>query len=115
MAVRVLQNTQCKTSELSTLLFCQHVAEGMTITKLPRNLEKESMKKLTLGFLALAMALAITPAALADQIHGTLGVGGGNDQWSATGITFTNTAAIARDATGAFGTLLASHRLQTPR
>jgi hypothetical protein len=64
------------------------------------------MKKLMFGFLALAMGLAITPTALADPITGTLGVTGGNDNWSQTGITFVNTGANARDATGSFGTVL---------
>jgi hypothetical protein len=72
------------------------------------------MKKLTFGFLALAMALAITPAASADQITGSLGVGGGNDQWSATGITFNNPTAVARDATGAFATVLGATPATNP-
>jgi hypothetical protein len=54
----------------------------------------------------MATALAIAPAALADQITGSLGVGGGNDQWTATGITFSNPSATARDATGDFATVL---------
>jgi hypothetical protein len=59
------------------------------------------MKKLTLGFLALATALAITASALADPlIVGTVGFTGGDDQWSATGITFSNLSAFERDATG---------------
>lgn len=67
------------------------------------------MKKLTFGFIALATALAFTPAALADSfIVGTIGVAGGNDQWSATGITFTNTSATERDATGDLATVFGS-------
>jgi hypothetical protein len=64
------------------------------------------MKRLTIGFLALATAMAIVPGALADSITGTLGVTGGNDQWNASGITFTNPTGVARDATGAFGLVL---------
>jgi len=64
------------------------------------------MKRYTLGFLALATALAITPSALADPfIVGTIGFGGGNDQWTSTGITFTNTAVNERDATGDLATV----------
>jgi hypothetical protein len=64
------------------------------------------MKRLTLGFLAMAMAIVIAPSALADSIIGSVGVGGGNDNWTSTGITFTNTSATARDATGDFATVL---------
>ena len=72
------------------------------------------MKKLMLGYLALATAFAIVPAALADQITGSLGVGGGDVQWSSTDITFANTSATARDATGAFGTVLGVSPATTP-
>jgi hypothetical protein len=64
------------------------------------------MRRLALVFLALATALAITPAALATPIIGTLGVTGGDDAWNNTGITFNDTSAIATDATGAYGTIL---------
>jgi hypothetical protein len=65
------------------------------------------MKNLTLGLFALATALVLTPAAQADPIiQGTLGVGGGNDQWSSTQLDFISTNATARDATGSFGLVL---------
>ena len=41
------------------------------------------MKKLTFGFLALAVALAITPAALADTIFGFTFVGSGTTRFGA--------------------------------
>jgi hypothetical protein len=73
------------------------------------------MKRMTFGFLALATALAITPSALASPfIVGTFGVGGGNDQWSATGITFSNTLANERDATGNFATVFGASPATTP-
>jgi len=73
------------------------------------------MKKNTLGFLALATALAIAPAASAlPLIVGSMGVGGGNDQWSATGVTFTNTLANERDATGDLATVFGVSPATTP-
>jgi hypothetical protein len=73
------------------------------------------MKKLTLGFLALATALAITASASADPlIVGTVGFSGGNDQWSATGITFTNLSAVERDATGSFAIVFGASPSTTP-
>ena len=48
------------------------------------------MKKLTFGFLVLATALAITASASADRlIVGSIGIGGGNDKWNSTAVTFT--------------------------
>jgi hypothetical protein len=64
------------------------------------------MERLASAFLALATALAITPAALATPITGTLGVTGGDDVWNGTSITFNDTSAIATDATGEYGTIL---------
>jgi hypothetical protein len=73
------------------------------------------LKKLTLGFLALATALAIAPAALADPlIVGTVGFSGGDQSWSATGITFTNLAASERDATLNFATVFGGYPAMTP-
>jgi hypothetical protein len=72
------------------------------------------MKYVPLALLTMATALAIVPVALADQITGSVGIGGGNDQWSATGITFTNTNAIARDATGDYATLLGASPATSP-
>ena len=73
------------------------------------------MKRYTLGFIALATALAIAPAAMAAPlIVGTLGVGGGNDKWSATGVTFTNTSATERDATGDFALVFGVSPATTP-
>ncbi len=114
MAVRVLQKSQSKNIGAIKPALSPDLAEGVIMTTSPRNFYEEHMKKLTFGFLALAMVLAVTPAALADQITGSLGVGGGNDQWSATGITFSNTGAIARDATGAFGTILGVSPVMNP-
>ena len=73
------------------------------------------MKRYTLGFLALATALVIAPSALAlPLIVGTFGIGGGNDQWSATGITFSNTLANERDATGDLATVFGITPATTP-
>jgi hypothetical protein len=60
---------------------------------------------LTLGFLAMATVIAIAPNALADPITGSVGVSGGDDQWTETGITFSNPYATQRDATGDYATL----------
>ena len=62
----------------------------------------------------MAMAVAIASPALAAPITGSLGVSGGNDQWSATGITFSNPSAIARDATGVFATVLGASPVTNP-
>jgi hypothetical protein len=64
------------------------------------------MKRLAFGSLALATALALSSVASAASIVGTLGIGGGNDVWTATGITFNNPAATARDATGDYALVL---------
>ena len=73
------------------------------------------MKRHVLGFLALITSLVITPSVLAlPLIVGTFGVGGGNDQWSATGITFSNTLANERDATGNFATVFGISPATTP-
>jgi hypothetical protein len=62
------------------------------------------MKRTTLAFLALAAALAITPVAMADpiQITGSIGISGGNDSWTTTGITWGTPAGIVVDHTGSF-------------
>ena len=62
------------------------------------------MKKLTFGFLALATALAITASASADPlIVGSIGIGGGNDKWNSTAVTFTPPSnATVTDETGDF-------------
>jgi hypothetical protein len=72
------------------------------------------MNRLTLGFLALATAIAIAPTAWADPITGSLGVTGGTDHWGSMGITFTNSSAIARDATGDYAILIGCPRLRLP-
>ena len=64
------------------------------------------MKQLSFGLFAIAAALIIVPVASATPIVGSIGVGGGNDVWSATGISFNNPSAIARDATGDFANIL---------
>ena len=61
------------------------------------------MKKLAIGFLALATALAITPSALAAPfIAGTIGVSGGNDKWDSSGsfVTFTTPSGTVSDNGG---------------
>ena len=62
------------------------------------------MKKLTFGFLVLATALAITASASADPlIVGSIGIGGGNDKWNSTAVTFTPPSnATVTDETGDF-------------
>jgi hypothetical protein len=61
------------------------------------------MKKFSISLLALAAVLAITPSALADPfIIGTIGVTGGNDNWTATALNLTTTAGVVADATGSF-------------
>ncbi|MGA9071536.1 MAG: PEP-CTERM sorting domain-containing protein [Terracidiphilus sp.] len=73
------------------------------------------MNKLTFGFIALATALAFTPSAMASPlIVGTFGVGGGNDQWTLTGITFSNIAGSERDATGDFIAIFGASPTTTP-
>ena len=67
------------------------------------------MKRYTLGFLALATALAFAPSALADPlIVGTLGVSGGNDKWDASGsfVTFTTPSGTVSDNGGNFSIIL---------
>jgi hypothetical protein len=66
------------------------------------------MKKFAFALLAMAAALAITPAALADSISGSITIGEASnspDTWNATGITFTGTGAV-RQATGTLTSLL---------
>lgn len=53
------------------------------------------MKKFSLALLALATALAITPAASATSIKGSLVVDGFFDQWNLTGVTFVLPQGIA--------------------
>ena len=67
------------------------------------------MKKFAFALLAMATALAITPAAMADPITGTIGVDFGAETWTLTsavnpGITFSSdyTHGIVADATGDF-------------
>jgi hypothetical protein len=72
------------------------------------------MKHFSFALLAMATAVALAPAALADSITGSLGVSGGNVQWSATGITFSNLSAIARDATGDYATVLGVSPVTNP-
>lgn len=64
------------------------------------------MKNLKLGLFALATALVLTPVALADPIVGTLGIVGGDVQWSSTVLTFSDIYAIAGQATGSYATVL---------
>ena len=72
------------------------------------------MKHVPLALLAMAMAVATAPSALADPITGSVGVSGGNDQWTATGMTFSNPSATARDATGDYGTVLGVSPITNP-
>jgi hypothetical protein len=62
------------------------------------------MKRYTLGFLALAMALAFAPSALADPLYivGSIGITGGNDKWDASGsfVTFTTPSGSVTDNGG---------------
>jgi hypothetical protein len=64
------------------------------------------MKRIILGFVAAAMASAIAPTALADPITGSIAVVGFDDQWSATGVTFNNSVALAGNATGSFASVI---------
>jgi len=62
--------------------------------------QEEKLRKLTIGFLALATALAITPGAFAASlIVGTIGVAGGNDKWDSSGssVTFTTPSGFVVD------------------
>ena len=72
------------------------------------------MKVFTFGLIAIAAALIIVPGASATQIVGSIGVGGGNDVWSATGISFNNPSAIARDASGDFASILGATPATNP-
>ncbi|SEG72806.1 PEP-CTERM protein-sorting domain-containing protein [Bryocella elongata] len=72
------------------------------------------MKKLVLGIFAVATAFSLSSAASATPITGTVGVTGGNDQWNANLVSFANTAATARDATGSLGTVLGTSPATNP-
>ncbi|HEY1208034.1 MAG TPA: PEP-CTERM sorting domain-containing protein [Terracidiphilus sp.] len=62
------------------------------------------MKKFSIALLALAVALAITPSALASTfINGSLGVTGGNDSWNGTSVTFNTPSGTVTDNSGNFG------------
>lgn len=65
------------------------------------------MKKFSVALLALATILAFAPAAMADpiQINGSIGITGGNDTWSATGVSFGTTTALITDHTGAYNSI----------
>ena len=78
------------------------------------NLKGKNVKMFSFELLAIAAALIIVPAASATQIVGSIGVGGGNDVWSTTGISFNNPNAIARDATGGFATILGASPATNP-
>ncbi len=57
------------------------------------------MRKFSVALLALAMALAIAPMALATSITGSIGVTGDTINWiSGTSVTFNNTGATAVNA-----------------
>jgi hypothetical protein len=57
---------------------------------------------ITLASVTLAL-LAAAPLAMADPyIVGTIGVTGGNDNWSATVLNLTSTTGVVADATGSF-------------
>jgi hypothetical protein len=63
------------------------------------------MKKFAFALLAMGAALAITPAALADSISGSIAIGealNSSDTWSLTGVTFIGTGEVDN----ATGTLL---------
>jgi hypothetical protein len=66
--------------------------------------EDENMKafrNITLLSFSLALALAFTPAANADQISGTIDVSTGSDYWSTTQLNFASTGnAYVLDSTG---------------
>jgi hypothetical protein len=64
------------------------------------------MKKLALGVLAVAMAIAAAPAAKADSITGFVALAG-MDSYSLTGITFTKPGVVL-DATGDLAVMLTS-------
>ena len=64
------------------------------------------MKKFSIALLALATALAITPVAMATPIPigSSIGISGGQDSWSSTGITFPAGGTVVDDS-GSFGVL----------
>ena len=64
------------------------------------------MKRLTLGFLAVAVTAAIAPNALGTSINGSVAVEGFHDQWSATGVIFNDSVGTAGNATGSFATVI---------
>jgi hypothetical protein len=66
-------------------------------------ISEEFMKKISVVLLALAAALAFSPSLLADPyIFGTIGVTGGNDNWSSTVLNLTGSTGVVADATGSF-------------
>jgi len=61
------------------------------------------MKKYLVAILALTVALAIAPSALADPyIVGSIGVTGGNDHWNATDLYVPGTTGVVADDGGSF-------------
>jgi hypothetical protein len=64
------------------------------------------MKRFTLGFLALATALAIAPAALAESYaSGNISVDGYDNTWSATEVVLPQASALAGEAHGSLATV----------
>jgi hypothetical protein len=64
------------------------------------------MKKFSVVLLALAAALAFSPNVLASPyIVGTIGVTGGNDNWSTTALILTTSAGVVADDGGSFAGL----------
>jgi hypothetical protein len=66
------------------------------------------MKKFAFALLAMAASLAITPAASADPISGSIAIGealSSSDSWSLTGITFVGTGQV-HQSTGTLSSLL---------
>jgi hypothetical protein len=67
------------------------------------------MKKLSVALLALATILAMAPSAIADTIQipsgSSIGISGGNDTWTSTGITFKNLNAFIVDNGGVYSTV----------
>jgi hypothetical protein len=66
------------------------------------------MKRITLALLAMVMALAIAPAAMADMITGQVALSGVHDTWTLTGINFHNHPAEVVAATGDLAVMLGS-------
>jgi hypothetical protein len=92
----------------SCVIFPKNDANEEGVQLPARAIPGGNMKKFAFALLAMATALAIAPAALADSISGSIAIGeatGSSNTWSTTGITFLG-AGTVNQATGTLTSLL---------